>query len=242
MLKSGTNRLDPIYEGVLVSSADEKFQLSSAEGRPCFERNNIINCGEVSIDSFSDLFLYKTMKFEYVRQMLDHKQLRLENTSSWDDPYENFFLKEKFIKNGESVDASTLIQQTFGQSWTTVEDCFAFWKLYSPKCESVKIKVNARKQIEGVLLDELSLADTFVGRVEYRSADEINTSIKKRVASSTFQEVWRTVMPEMFYFKRKEFEYEKRKRILIGLGYDENRIYQSQMNNFTPIDIVLPNC
>lgn len=226
------------------------------------------------------------MKFEYVRQMLAHKQLRLENTSSWDDPYENFFLKEKFFKKGKSVDASILIQQTFGQSWTMVEDCFAFWKLYSPKCESVKIKVNARKLIESVLLDELSLAGTFVGRVEYRSADEINTNIKKRVASSTFQEVWRTVMPEMFYFKRKEFEYEKefrfikmidsydfraytplyvlldikpydlieeicfdpwldqceyerRKRILLDLGYDGSRICQSQMNNFTPIDIEL---
>lgn len=278
---------EKIFEGIRISSKNKHFQLNAPENWQIFEQDCTMNCDDVSIDAFSNLYLYKTMKFEYVRQMLVRKQLRLENTSSWDDKYENFFLKERFFMKGVgSVDARSHIWQTFGQSWTTIEESDAFWRIYSPDHKSVKIKVNARKLIESILIDELSLATTFIGRVEYCSVDDINTNIKESVDSAGFQKVWGRVMPKMFFYKRDEFsheqefriirlldsdeyrkyspsyvvydiepnslieeicfdsrlcqcEYKERKQILLDLGYEENRICQSQINNFSPINIEL---
>lgn len=81
---------EKIFDGIRISSKVESFDLEKAEGHI-----NIENW-DVSINGLSTQYLYKTMKFEYVKQMLTRKQLRLENTSSWDDPYENYFLKPRF--------------------------------------------------------------------------------------------------------------------------------------------------
>ncbi len=273
--------MEKVGEGLRISSKIKTFDLDKTEGELNIENKN------VSIDDLSKQYLYKTMKFEYVNHMLTHKQLRLENTSSWDDPYENYFLKERFHeKNVGFVDARSHIKQTFGQSWTDIEESDALWRIYSPDCNSVRIKVNARKLVESVLLDESSLPVTFIGKVQYRSETAINSIVREKVERAGFQDVWNMVMPQMFFYKRNEFHHEHefriirmidseeysryspsyvvfdidpndlieeicfdprlcrcaymvRKKNLLTLGY-RGKICQSQLYNFSPIDIELP--
>ena len=43
-----------------------------------------------------DSYVYKYIRLEYLLSMLKNKKLRVDKVSTWEDPYENFFIKEDF--------------------------------------------------------------------------------------------------------------------------------------------------
>ena len=41
-------------------------------------------------------YVYKYIRLEYLLSMLKDQKLRVDKVSTWEDPYENFFMKEDF--------------------------------------------------------------------------------------------------------------------------------------------------
>ena len=41
-------------------------------------------------------YVYKYIPLKYLLSMLKNKKLRIDKITTWEDPYENFFLKEEF--------------------------------------------------------------------------------------------------------------------------------------------------
>ena len=78
-----------------------------------------------------DTPIYKYIPFKYLKLMIQKSNLYFGRVSSWEDVYENWFLKEQMVlSSGEKGRATDLIQGVFGQSWTLQEESDAMWRIY----------------------------------------------------------------------------------------------------------------
>ena len=86
------------------------------------------------------------------------------------------------------VDAQNNIPGVFGQSWTTREETDAMWRIYSKEDKTgginnsriqygVRIKTTARKLLNVIYTDDLSMANIWIGKVRYMSEAEINQTL-----------------------------------------------------------------
>ena len=56
----------------------------------------------------SDTYIYKYIRLEYLLEWLRTKKMRLDPVYSWQDPYENFFLKQSFGFEGKEVSMTSI--------------------------------------------------------------------------------------------------------------------------------------
>lgn len=91
--------------------------------------------------------IFKVLKFDYLLDMFLTKRNTLLNPSNWDDPYENLFLNSEVeFKSGLCL-KSELGKSIFCQSWSSLKESDAMWRIYSPDNNSVKISTTPRKII-----------------------------------------------------------------------------------------------
>lgn len=75
--------------------------------------------------------IYKYIPLKYVLQMLKSRQMYFSKVKSWEDTYENFFLKQDFRIDGKMLSADNLAEHVYGQSWTLLAESDAMWRIYS---------------------------------------------------------------------------------------------------------------
>lgn len=81
---------------------------------------NLKAANVISLDL--DAPIYKYIPFKYLKLIIQNSNLYFGKVSSWEDVYENWFLKEQMVlSSGEKVSAKELIPGVFGQSWTLQE-------------------------------------------------------------------------------------------------------------------------
>jgi hypothetical protein len=145
---------------------------------------NLINLTENDLS----LPIYRIISVSRLENILTTNQLGLVRPKVWDDPFENWLLKSKFIlKNGN--EASVMSSQDFvGQCWTATEESDAMWRIYSPEKSGVKIKTTIGKllnellnQVEDENKFEIS---KFIGKVKYLSKEEIIAEFGRNVKNS----------------------------------------------------------
>jgi hypothetical protein len=99
--------------------------------------------------SFSDLDqpIYRTYVKKWLLPILTNKADALRNPSSWEDPFENFFLERTRVEigPGELADLEALAGDWYGQCWTNNSDADAMWRIYSPEKTGIQAKTTIRR-------------------------------------------------------------------------------------------------
>lgn len=178
-----------------------------------------------------DTPIYKYIPFKYLKLMIQNSNLYFGKVSSWEDVYENWFLKEQMVlPSGEKGDAMDLIPGVFGQSWTLQEESDAMWRIYSKLDRTlhdylddtaVRIKTTARKLYNVIYANDEDFNTSYIGAVKYLSQNDF---LKMQDSLSPLNPLdLSEVFVKSYFFKRAPFEHEKEVRpILIYSPKHEN--------------------
>ena len=178
-----------------------------------------------------DTPIYKYIPFKYLKLMIQKSNLYFGRVSSWEDVYENWFLKEQMVlPSGEKGSATDLIQGVFGQSWTLQEESDAMWRIYSKLYRTqhdylgdtaVRIKTTARKLYNVIYASDEDFNTSYIGAVTYLSQNDF---FKMQNTLSLLNPLdLSEVFVKSDFFKRAPFEHEKEVRpILIYSPKHEN--------------------
>ena len=193
-----------------------------------------------------DAPIYKYIPFKYLKLMIQNSSLYFGRVSSWEDVYENWFLKEKMVlPSGEKGDAMDLIPGVFGQSWTLQEESDAMWRIYSKVDKkqpddylddtAVRIKTTARKLYNVIYANDEDFYTSYIGAVKYLSQNDF---LKMQDSLSPLNPLdLSEVFVKSYFFKRAPFEHEKEVRPIL--------IYSPKHENFgkdgVSFDIVFDN-
>lgn len=178
-----------------------------------------------------DTPIYKYIPFKYLKLMIQNSNLYFGKVSSWEDVYENWFLKEQMVLPlGEIGSAKELIPGVFGQSWTLQEESDAMWRIYSKLDRTlheylgdtaVRIKTTARKLYNVIYANDEDFNTSYIGAVTYLSQTdflEMQNSLSPLNPLDLSE-----VFVKSYFFKRAPFEHEKEVRpILIYSPKHEN--------------------
>lgn len=164
--------------------------------------------------------IYKYIPLKYVITMLCNKKLHVKKVKSWDDPYENFLLKQKFLYGDKYIIATDDVTNAiYGMSWTSLSESDAMWRIYSTNLNNlndiaIKIKTTAQKLFEAVYISEDCSSTTSIGSVEYKKIEDI-TKWMETLNISTVDDIGKNIVPSL-YMKRIPFSHEKEVRIIIN--------------------------
>lgn len=190
---------------------------------------NLKAANVISLDL--DAPIYKYIPFKYLKLMIQKSSLYFGKVSSWEDVYENWFLKEQmFLPSGEKGNAKDLIPGVFGQSWTLQEESDAMWRIYSKLDRTlhdylddtaVRIKTTARKLYNVIYANDEDFNTSYIGAVKYLSQNDF---LKMQDSLSPLNPLdLSEVFVKSYFFKRAPFEHEKEVRpILIYSPKHEN--------------------
>lgn len=159
------------------------------------------------------VYVYKIMPFAYFLQTTDLRCWYLPRVSVWDDPYELFLLKQKFIDtNGSSRDLMYLANNYYGTCWSASRDSDALWRIYSPDKMSVRIKTswNQIQMLCNSLNGQNGLYYT-CRPVTYHSAQQMNqwlSSLQQPFSPNN------NVLLDSLFMKRNAFSHENEYRII----------------------------
>lgn len=192
--------------------------------------NEKLKAGNV-INLDLDTPIYKYIPFKYLKLMIQNSNLYFGKVSSWEDVYENWFLKEQMVlPTGEKGSAKELIPGVFGQSWTLQEESDAMWRIYSKLDRTqhdylddtaVRIKTTARKLYNVIYANDEDFYTSYIGAVKYLSQNDF---LKMQDSLSPLNPLdLSEVFVKSYFFKRAPFEHEKEVRpILIYSPKHEN--------------------
>lgn len=171
------------------------------------------------------LVIHKYIPLRYLLVMLKEKKMILRKVESWEDPYENFFLKQKFVKPNSCESSSYdslegLAKGLYGMSWTSQDETDSLWRIYSPDKMSVRISTTVEKLCE-IVGSEDDKWDVWIGPVTYKTDKELKSWLlqcKSIYNCDSFIEK----ICQSFFIKRREFSAEHEYRLVVN--YDkENR-------------------
>lgn len=188
----------------------------------------LINLTEKDLDKP----VYRIFSMKRLVEMLINKELVMPKVNSWDDIYENFFLKSNFSIDGDEIiglkEDSDLY---YGQCWCFVEDSDAMWRIYSHDKQSVRIKTTLRKlfgtvnsvQNCGRIMDSGFgiMMDTFVGAVDYKSKEDLDDWKKNQIIEAS------NLMPNILdslFIKRDNFKHESEVRVIYCAEESDSKI------------------
>ena len=164
-----------------------------------------------------DLPIYRIFSTYWFEQLIITSRNGLVHPSSWDDPFENFFLKnEAELPDGTTVSLSQLSKSWYGQCWTRNVDSDAMWRIYSPKKDGVKVITTVRNLFSNFYdsSDKFASLKFLIGSVDYKSRVEI----EQFLAKTTFNDLALGGQPHKFaktlLIKRPEFQHENEVRLL----------------------------
>jgi hypothetical protein len=182
---------------------------------------NLNICYGSYVNMSEDTPIYKVMEFEYAYTMLKEGILRVGKIQKWEDPFENFLLKQNFwykTKEGEHqvYDIHDISELLYGQSWTLTDESDAMWRIYSPNKTSVRIKTTIGKLFDAIYTNDACSSTTFIGVVNYCSQVSIQEYLDKlQKEGITLWSLGSTRnMVNPLLNKRDTFEHEKEVRIL----------------------------
>lgn len=175
-----------------------------------------VHLHNTEFEEVKDIPLYKFFtSVKTLSYLISSKMLFIDRVESWEDKYENFFLKERFYSRSLNafIHTDDVAHAVFGQSWTLLPESDALWRIYSSDKQGIRIKTTSNKLFSAMMVDDECIADTWFGKVEYGSLDEINDFIK-RECETDGPHIWQQLMPYSQFMKRTEFAHEKEFRVI----------------------------
>ena len=193
-------------------------ELTSPPSRYYFQ-THVLNMTQ---EELKGLTLYKYYTINALKPLLMSQMLFMDRVNSWEDVYENFFLKEKFFSKSrnEFIKAEDIANAVFGQSWTYATETDAMWRIYSPNQNKngIRIQTSCYKVFNAMFVDNDCSIDTWIGKIQYNSLEAMNIFVKDEIRDYSISS-WKNLMPYSQFLKRTEFEHEKEFRFIKMLDY-----------------------
>lgn len=217
-------------ENVLVSGT------KPASIFPTFLQYHGVNTDESQIQSLN---LYKFMSIKSLGFLLNSSKLYIDRISSWDDSYENYFLKEDiYVKSLKAkLNLKANCPDFFGQCWTSCPESDAMWRIYSYKKDGVRIQTSAKKLLDALYIDDTCMADIWIGNVEYHTQNALHRIAKQICKALPTYEICREFIPKSQFLKRKEFSHEKEFRVVKMLDSSESARWANHKRLAFDIDV-----
>jgi hypothetical protein len=163
--------------------------------------------------------------------MISSRRMFLSQITRWPDTYEgsilrkliDFAVKKKFGKLPERVRRVVVeyfLRSQYAQSWTTLEESDALWRIYSPDGMGVRISVNLDNLLSEVKRNDLDISH---GNVIYclpEDAQEQIAFIKHESLDAFYS--------KCCLHKRPEFMHEKEYRLLIRTPLDTTLTFEDE--------------
>lgn len=187
-----------------------------------FTRNQInIASNDPDLKYGIDTPIYRILPYSRLRSCFNKNTLGLVRIKKWDDPFENWLLKSKFILKNRNSASIASRDDFFGQCWSYADESDAMWRIYSSlERRGVKVKTTIRKLLDILIknVEERNEEDNkpleiskFIGKVKYLDKEKIEGELKKNVKEFATTNLGQA---QSFFFKRLEFQHEKEIRIL----------------------------
>ena len=206
------------------------FPLMSGTGRKAYPplHNNRMKREMLKYTETSERPIFKYIPLKYLIKMLDDDTLYVNKVATWDDVYENFFLKQRFVYENRVVPSEMLNEifgGIFGQSWTSLKSSDAMWRIFSKyvsgNCDEDELSESAIRvaSTPNLVYGELckaGLSDDYGMKfceVKYMSHDEIEHWLDD-IGAINRQNMVDLILKSLF-IKRKDFEHEHEVRIII---------------------------
>lgn len=200
--------------------------LSEEEMREVLSANLINGIG-------LDTPIYRICSYGSLMEVFEDKKLRFSRPSSWDDPYENYYLRYNVDVDGEAVKLKDLERSIFAQCWSLEPESDGLWRNFGGGKHKLSV------QIESTVWDIMRelydfQADSpnqkyYCGRVSYVSSEDIEEELKAPVMSSRGRD-WsaRRAILRTLMTKRLPFAYEQEVRFvfirpLMSVAVNEER-------------------
>ena len=181
--------------------------------------------------------IYIYIRLKYFKEMLFNNDWVLLHTSTWNDKFENFYLKN----NREHL--SSKVPNLYGQCWTLRgKKCAdAMWRLHSGKSNgyainndeldetAVKIHTKVSKLRDAICADSANDATAYIGIVNYKSKKCIQDWIDRHKQDNN-------VIIDSLFIKRNAFSYEKEARVIIITNSDKGEQLRLKINPFALIE------
>lgn len=188
----------------------------------------------------SNLMMYKYYKIENLSYVLRNGMIFMEKVNSWSDASENIFLKEGLVDTleGERLNTDDMSDAVFGQSWTYASENDKMWRKFSPDPDKsgVRIRASFLKLMAAVFIDASCMADTLMGKVEYKTLKEFEDYYNKKSKSDAYIFL-RNELPDSLFVKKDEFSYEEELRVVKMLDTVEYKKYKGCKRIAFKVDI-----
>lgn len=156
--------------------------------------------------------------------MIQKQALTFVLPTIWEDVKENSYLKswiEKQNKNMSRLYAEILADRTFAQSWTSLAESDAMWRIYSYEKQSLRIKVDADKikLLNSVIAEPVIYDDRYI--------DYSNSGLRK-------DEIFLKLIAQ----KRTAFSHEQEIRLIYVDVPEKSKLYPAIESMFIASDIL----
>lgn len=174
------------------------------------------------IGEHSNLKLYKFIPFKYVKRIIQSGKMPVKRIDGWEDCYENYFLKNRFVMGVNPYDLKRISRKFYGLCLSSLDESDAMWRIYSDvrgyatgradAADNVAIRVCVTPQQLYQMVP--ARADVqgrgYVQRIRYitKAALDAELAANNPYSSKSLGEK----ILESFFTKRKEFEHEKEVR------------------------------
>lgn len=147
--------------------------------------------------------------------MLNTNKLTFVNPASWNDPFEKFFYERDYILSGKKIQLPVR-DRLFALCFTGTSSSEAFWKVYSPLEDGIRLTFKTEDFIN-IFLDKIYNVEIYIGKVNYKSTKEFFEldAIKQELISELKESSIGKSQIDLMIQKRKAFEYENELRIMI---------------------------
>lgn len=189
----------------------------------------------------SNLKLYKFIPFKYLKRIVENGNMPIKRIDGWEDCYENYFLKNRFVVGVEQYDLKKISRRFYGLCFSTLPESDALWRIYSDVSGlitgradaldnvAIRVRVSPRQlyQMVPVRVDVSGVSN--VQRVEYKTKDEIEKAIN--AANPYTLDTLTYSIRDSFYTKRLEFSHEKEARyVFVTNRYHKSNTIEMSLN------------
>ena len=178
----------------------------------------------INIDDLDET-IYRIFPINWFTDLIKTRTNGLVNPAKWDDPFENFFLKNMAaLPDGTIVSLASISEGWYGQCWTRNEDSDAMWRIYSKDKTGVRVATTIRALFSSFYNTSEKFASLkyLIGSVSYIKRQEI----ERFLSTTSFTDLALGGQPHNFaktlLMKRPEFSHENEVRLLFHDSENNN--------------------
>lgn len=217
---------------------DHVEQIDSKQSNPFLKTaSSGLALQQLNQEKLKGLELYKIIDIKNLQYILANNKLYVDKVSSWEDPYENFFLKANHQTPEYEFSAQHWTPYIFGQSWSLKPESDAMWRIYSKPGKDnefvnskdgwgkdmhcftgVRLKTTADRLLDACYVDDSSMALLWMGKVLYADEQQIWSHLQQVIKDSSN---YNDIFGQSYFYKRKEFDHEEEFRVVYSFSTEE---------------------